>query len=211
MSDLIKFTRNHEDLSTERGYQFDFFCDVCGNGFRSPYQTSVSGTAGDLLRGAASLFGGMLHRVSDAAYEVRQAVGGKAHDEAFRKAVEAVAPHFKQCTRCGQWVCEDVCWNERRGLCIECAPKLEQEMAAAQTEAQVNQMRDKVMATDYTRDLNVVDQVVARCPECDAETQGGKFCMECGARLLPETTCSRCGSTLPEKAKFCLECGTPRS
>ena len=164
----------------------------------------------DLLRGAANLFGGMLSRVSDAAYEVREAVGGKAHDEAFRKAVEAVRPHFKQCTRCGQWVCVDVCWNERRGLCIECAPKLEQEMAAAQTEAQMTQMREKVMNTDYTRDLNVVDHVVARCPECNAETQGGKFCMECGARLLPEATCSRCGSTLPEKAKFCLECGTPR-
>ncbi|MFZ5818028.1 MAG: zinc ribbon domain-containing protein [Bacillota bacterium] len=211
MGELIKFTRNHEDLSTERGYQFDFFCDVCGNGYRSPYQASAAGTVTGLLQGAANLFGGLLHNVSDAAYNMREAVGGKAHDEAFRKAVEAVRPHFKQCHRCGKWVCNEVCWNERRGLCSDCAPKLEQEMAAAQTEAQVHQMREKVAATDYTRDLNVVDQVVAKCPQCGAESQGGKFCMECGAKLLPEVTCSKCGSTLPEKAKFCLECGTPRS
>lgn len=26
---LIQFTRNHSDHSTDRGYQFEFFCDRC--------------------------------------------------------------------------------------------------------------------------------------------------------------------------------------
>lgn len=209
MAELIKFTRNHEDLSTDRGYQWDFHCDICGNGYRSPFQPNVAGTVTEVLRGAGSLISGFLGRVGDAAYDVQRAVGGKAHDDAFRKAVEAVQPHFKQCGRCGNWVCQDICWNENRGLCIECAPKLDQELAAAQTEAQLEQMREKVKATDYTRDLNVVDHAVARCPQCGVETMGGKFCLECGARLLPETQCARCGAKLPDKAKFCLECGTP--
>ncbi|HEY3365644.1 MAG TPA: zinc ribbon domain-containing protein [Symbiobacteriaceae bacterium] len=211
MADLIKFTRNHEDLSTDRGFQFDFFCDICGNSYRSPYEASVVGTVGEIARGVSSLFGGFLSDVGNAAYGVNRAVGGKAHDDAFRKAVESVRPHFNQCSRCGKWVCGEICWNDRRGLCVDCAPKLEQEMAAAQTEAELDQMREKVKSTNYTADLNVVDHVVAKCPKCGAETQGGKFCMECGATLLPETKCNRCGAKLPEKAKFCLECGTPRT
>jgi ribosomal protein L32 len=210
MSELLRFTRNHSDLSTDKGYQFDFFCDICGNGYRSPYQANVAGTVGEVVRGAASLFGGLLGRVGDAAYDVQRAVGGKAHDDAFRNAVEAARPHFRQCSRCGKWVCPEVCWNEDRGMCVECAPKLQQELTAAQHEAQLEQMRERVKATDYAKDLNVVDHAVARCPKCGAETEGGKFCLECGARLIPEAVCPRCGTKLPDKAKFCLECGAPR-
>ena len=32
---LIQFTRNHNDHSTDKGYQFEFFCDRCHNGFMS--------------------------------------------------------------------------------------------------------------------------------------------------------------------------------
>ncbi|HYG56537.1 MAG TPA: zinc ribbon domain-containing protein [Symbiobacteriaceae bacterium] len=184
MDELIKFTRNHNDLSTDRGYQFDFFCDICGNSYRSPYQASVAGTVGEVLRGVGSLFGGVLGRVGDASYDMQRAVGGKAHDDAFRSAVESVMPHFMQCSRCGKWVCKEVCWNDRRGLCVDCAPKLEQEMAAYQSEAQLEQVREKVRATDYSRDVNVVDQVVAKCPNCGAETMGGKFCLECGTPVV---------------------------
>jgi len=34
---MIKFTANYEDLSTDRGYQFKFLCDKCGNGYIQPY------------------------------------------------------------------------------------------------------------------------------------------------------------------------------
>lgn len=208
--EIVKFTSNYQDLSTERGFQFEFCCDRCGNGIRSPFQQNMTGMAGGLLRGAANLFGGILGTVGDAAESVREAVGGAQHDAAFRKAVEAVRHHFNQCSRCGQWVCKEVCWNDKRGLCTECAPKVEYEVAAAQSEATIEQMRTKVQATDYTKEMNVVDHVVAQCPNCGADTQGGKFCLECGTKLLPETTCTTCGTKLPEKAKFCIECGTPR-
>ncbi|MFY9562138.1 MAG: zinc ribbon domain-containing protein [Terriglobales bacterium] len=32
---LIQFTRNHTDHSTDKGYQFEFFCDRCGTKFES--------------------------------------------------------------------------------------------------------------------------------------------------------------------------------
>jgi len=35
---LIKFTRNHNDLSTDQGFQFESFCDRCGSGYQSTCQ-----------------------------------------------------------------------------------------------------------------------------------------------------------------------------
>lgn len=211
MSDLIRFTRNYNDLSTDRGYQFQFYCDHCGDGYMSPYQSNKAGVASDLLRGAGRLFGGTVGRLGDATYDVQRAVGGKKHDEALRSAVEAVKPHFSQCSRCGTWVCKDVCWNTDRGLCVQCAPKLEQELSALQSEAQIEQARTKMREEiDFTKGLNLTDKIVARCPHCQAETKGGKFCLECGGRLQPEDQCNRCGTQVPAEAKFCPECGQAR-
>jgi hypothetical protein len=32
---LIQFTKNHSDHSTDKGYQFEFFCDRCGRRSRA--------------------------------------------------------------------------------------------------------------------------------------------------------------------------------
>ena len=119
---MIQFVKNYEDLSTDKGFQFKFYCDKCGNGFMSRFQPSVTGTAGSLLRAAGGLFGGWASSAGDSAYEVQRAVGGKAHDAALQKAVEEGKEHFHQCSRCGRWVCPEVCWNASAGQCEECAP-----------------------------------------------------------------------------------------
>ncbi len=128
---LIQFTENYDDLSTDHGYQFKFYCDKCRNGYMSSFQTSVMGLGGSLLRAAGGIFGGVLGSAGSGAYEVQRAVGGKAHDDALQKAVEEVKPLFHQCKRCGKWVCPDNCWNAQRGMCTECAPDLQSELAAA--------------------------------------------------------------------------------
>src|SRR6185369_6664731 len=85
---MIEFTRNYEDLSSDRGYQFKFACDKCGNGHMSRFEASVVGTAGSILRAAGGIFGGVLGSAGNSAYEVQRAVGGPAHDAALAKAVE---------------------------------------------------------------------------------------------------------------------------
>jgi len=208
---LIQFVRNHDDLSTDKGYQFKFYCDKCGNGYMSAFQSSLVGTAGSLLRAAGDMFGGIFGQAGNSAYEIQRAVGGPAHDSALRAAVDEVKPNFTQCVRCGHWVCNEVCWNEGRGLCTDCAPKTEVEIAAAQSEAQVEQIREKVRAKDQTKDLDLDHAMVARCPKCKAQTQGGKFCPECGATLRPKDECGGCGAALKPNAKFCPECGAKRT
>lgn len=206
---LIKFVANYEDLSTDRGYQFKFYCDKCGNGYMSRFQASITGTAGGLLRAAGGIFGGVLGGVGDAAYEVQRAVGGKAHDEALNTAVQEAKQHFKLCKRCGKWVCPEACWNEKRSLCEECAPDLDEELASAQATATKQQLIEKAQATDYTAGIDMKRTAVGECPQCGARVQAGKFCPECGATLVPKATCPKCGAGADQASKFCPECGAP--
>lgn len=48
------------------------------------------------------------------------------------------------------------------------------------------------------------------CPDCGAQYESGKFCLECGAKLqevAPELVCPSCGYKA-KSGKFCPECGT---
>lgn len=204
---MIRFTQNYDDLSTDRGYQFKFYCDKCGNGYLSSFQTSVTGMAGGLLQAAGHIFGGFLSQAGSGAYDVQRAIGGKAHDSALNTAVEEVKPHFHQCKRCGRWVCPEVCWNAKRGLCLECAPDVEQEIAAAQAQATKDQIWQKTAETDYTEKLDLKTEVAAYCPECGAKTQGAKFCPDCGFKLRAKNECPKCGFECEAGTRFCPECG----
>ena len=57
---LIQFTKNHSDHSTDKGYQFEFFCDRCGNGFMTEFKASMGGMATSALRAPSDIFGGVL-------------------------------------------------------------------------------------------------------------------------------------------------------
>ncbi len=212
----IQFTANHEDLSTDRGFQWKFFCDKCGNGRMSTFQPSVTGTVGGLFRAAGGIFGGRLGKVGDASYEVQRATGGKAHDDAMAKAVAECKTWFKQCTRCGKWVCPEVCWNAEAGLCEGCAPDLKEELAAGRAQAMADaaraQLAEKAAKTDYVSDVEMrkgapPSQATLACPSCGAKTTAGKFCGECGAPLSAKTKCRGCGAEVEGRPKFCPECG----
>jgi membrane protease subunit (stomatin/prohibitin family) len=210
----IQFTANYDDLSTDRGYQFKFKCDKCGSGHMTAFQPSITGTVGGLFRAAGSIFGGGLRKVGDASYQVQRATGGKAHDDALAKAVAECKGYFKQCTRCGKWVCPDVCWNASAGLCESCAPDLKEEMAAGRAQAMAsaakNQLQTKAQSTDYVADVDMkgdAPKSTVACPQCGAKTTGGKFCGDCGAPLAVKTTCAGCGHVMDGKPKFCPDCG----
>src|SRR6201999_3677640 len=58
MAGMVFFTDNYQDRSSDDGYQFEFFCRRCGNGYSSPFQHSVTGFGGRLLRLGGDLIGG---------------------------------------------------------------------------------------------------------------------------------------------------------
>jgi hypothetical protein len=205
----VEFTGNYEDLSTDKGYQFKFYCERCGNGYMSSYKASAMGLAASAINVAGNLFGGIFGRAASGAYEVQRAVGGTAHDSALREAVAEIRPKFKQCTRCGQWICEPVCFNAKAQLCETCAPDLDEESAAAQAEAAREQVQERARQVDWLKERDVGRAAPAACRSCGAKVGSAKFCPECGNPTAPaKRKCFQCGHEGESGAKFCPECGT---
>ncbi|MER7274416.1 zinc ribbon domain-containing protein [Dactylosporangium sp. NPDC000244] len=216
MAGMVPFTNNYSDHSTREGYQFEFNCMRCGNGYSSSFQHSVTGFGGRLLRIGGDLLGGDIgNKASQIGWDaqwMRDGVRGSTRDKALAKAAEEMQVHFTQCHRCGQWVCQQVCWNHERGLCTSCAPRLDQEIAGMQAAAQVNQLHEQINQVNWTQGVNYRDQAVGRCPSCMNETGGGKFCQHCGTPLAAAPAqqkkfCGNCGTPASPGAMFCAECG----
>lgn len=231
---LIRFTANFDDLSTDKGFQFRFRCDKCNNGYQSRYKPYTLGLISDALRTAGNLFNGsILSGAGSGAYELQRAVGGQAHDEAFAEAVEETKQYFHQCTRCGKWVCPEICWNASANLCEGCAPNYEEEFAAshahAKADASRQQLYERARETDYasgvdmsagavhgaparptvspvTHAENAPSIVGLPCTGCGT-ISNSKFCPECGQPMNAKLSCKACGTELEGKPKFCKECG----
>jgi hypothetical protein len=208
---LIQFVQNYQDLSTDRGFQFKFHCDKCGNGYMTRFQTSTFGVAEAALGIASNLFGGIFNQAHNAEYEIQRAVGGKAHDSALAEAVTEGKTYFHQCGRCGHWVCPEVCWNGDAGMCEACAPKFDQEMAAAHAQAKAAaaraQLNEAAAKVSYVAGVDLSAGAVLRAPGVPA-----------AAPPTPQGTagahghahCTGCGTELADGVKFCPQCGVPR-
>jgi membrane protease subunit (stomatin/prohibitin family) len=144
----------------------------------------------------------LFNSLSNAGESVRSASWEKAHDEAFLKAVEEIRPEFIQCPRCTSWVCKKTCWNEKRGLCKECAPDLGVEMAAAQA----SRTTEEIWAHS-----KVAEEDLAMLKEKEwregVRATKVKFCPDCGAKIESELKCANCGAKLAPGTKFCPDCG----
>lgn len=206
---LIPFTDNYTDLSSNRGFQFKFHCKKCGNGYMSTFRANTLGTAAAAARALSGMLGGIFGRAAQSADSLQQMVAGPQHDTALKNAVGEIRPLFKQCSRCGNWVCEPVCWNKTAGLCEGCAPDLDEEISSAQAQAAKAQVIEKTRSVDYVGQRDLSQVVAVHCPECGARTQGGKFCPGCGAAVTRKTKCAGCGAVAEGSPKFCPECGKP--
>ena len=211
MAERTPFTRNYSDLSTERGFQFEFSCDRCGNGYRTKFRPSATGAVSEVLDAASSILGGFFSTASNVGNRVHGAAWERAREEALVQAIEEMRPEFVQCPKCQSWVCRNTCWNNKRGLCKNCAPDLAVEMSAAQSGVAVNEIWQNAQSAEEDKvDPQAWKETIkASCPQCGAAlATNAKFCPECGAKLKTVQHCSECGAKLTPGAKFCPECGT---
>ena len=211
--DAIEFTRNYTDLSTDRGFQFEFQCDRCGNGYKTAFQPWAMGSVSGALDAASSLFGGVFGQAADLGERARSATWQQAHDKAMVDAVQQIKPDFLQCPRCSNWVCKKSCWNQARGLCKDCAPDLAVEISAQQSAKAMDQIQSDIsIDAEDEKLIGSVGKakVQASCPNCHAPlAANSKFCPSCGYKLAEATKfCTNCGAKLQAGAKFCPECGT---
>jgi len=212
---MIKFVRNHHDLSTDSGFQFEFFCDRCGSGYRSNFASWGVATATNVADAVGSMFGGILGQAANLGNRVKSSAWEKAHDKAFEHAVTEIMPEFIQCPRCSLWVCRTGCWSEKKGLCKTCAPDLGVEMAAAQASKSVEEVWAHAKMSEEDKRLTEKDWregIRATCPKCGVSLASHtKFCPECGAKIVDKTACSQCGAKIDSGVKFCPECGAKNS
>jgi hypothetical protein len=207
----VQFTDNFNDLSNSEGYQFEFHCERCGNGYRSAFHRDKVEMGRGVLRAVGSLFGGKIEELSNATQQWRydRATNSPAKDKALSAAVEEVGDKFRQCRGCGDWMCANLCWNDEIGQCLRCSPVVAEEVSRAQAAAQRDQIWQRATERDWTKDVHLDTRAVVQCPSCGTKTSGGKFCSSCGSSLATTATCSGCGSTANTPgAVFCSECGT---
>ena len=219
---LHSFTSNHNDLSTEAGFQFEFYCDCCGNGFKSTFIPSTTynakkrserfGRGAEVLGG---LLGGRLGDLSHAIERGSDVIGSnldgqspqwrKEHEAAFDAAQDEVRAFFRKCPSCNKWVCAD-CWNEDEELCIDCAPRESAYVAKARNQA----MRNNIDAAAQGAVVwhGAIENRTTVCPVCGKPAGTGKFCNNCGAPLNMNK-CPNCGAPVALGVKLCGECGTP--
>lgn len=175
---LQSFTRNYEDNSTEEGFQFTFFCDLCEDGYRSSFVESTSYKKAGLLRGlsrgisiGASLLGAdrigySLERGSDVLSERFDGMSPewhKEHEKAFERAKNEAMNHFHRCHNCRQWVC-DADFNEEEGLCVECAPRMNVKISAARSRKMVEDIEEAADNTQVFRGR--IESKTLTCPHC---------------------------------------------
>jgi hypothetical protein len=221
---LQAFTRNYQDNSTEAGFQFTFYCDICQDGYKSSFIESQTYKKGSFLRGlgrGASVIGSLIggqasnlgygaDRASDIIgerFEGRSPEWQKEHEKAFIRSQNEAKEHFHRCPSCNKYVC-DHCYNEDEGLCTDCAPRQEIFVAKARADAMKRNIEDA--GANATVWKGAIESKTTICPACGKPAGSGKFCNNCGGSMELKV-CPKCGTKNAQTVRFCNNCGTNMS
>ena len=216
---LISFTDNFADNSTEAGFQFTFYCDICREGYKTRFIESKTYKKRKFFKGLGSIAGAVaqvtgkynigygIERGTDVIGERFSGMSPewhKEHETAFELTQNEAKEHFHRCPKCTRWVCDN-CWNEQENLCVECAPREAIEVVAARAKKRAEDIAAKAAETQvFTGEIEAKQTI---CPVCGKPAGTGKFCVNCGAPLSM-IICPKCGAKNPAGTRFCGECGT---
>ena len=177
-SPFIGFTGNYEDNSTDAGFQFTFFCDICREGYKTGFIASKTykkpGSSADSAgspAAAASMAGKYSSATASSAGRMSSASGSRAcprngtrstrrRSRAPRTRPRGISSAARSCKK---WVCEND-WNEQEGLCVECAPRMNVEVAAARARKMVEDIQDKAKETPVF--TGEIESKQTLCPQC---------------------------------------------
>jgi hypothetical protein len=188
---------NYRDISTMSsaagaGFQFEFFCEITGETWRSPLRSYRRGQLNSLMSKLTYWFND-LHSLSRGTEYLAEAGAKKAKNAALDEAMELAAQRFRQCENCSKWACL-AAWDDQAGTCSTCAKR---------GGGSAHYGGGSAYADDASEQAGG-----ALCPNCQTPSQGGRFCHECGFDMASTfKSCPGCGTTLPRQARFCTDCG----
>ncbi|SRR5579884_227636 len=171
----VPYTTNFTDLSNDQGFQFEFFCERCGTGYKSTFKASkTQEVAEKASQGLGKMFGGRLTKVAERGSSMLQNVAEpKEKEKALASAGAEVQSQFEQCPSCGSWVCRDNCWNAEMYMCSACAAK-EQVAPCPHCGAEVK--GTPKFCPECGKSVAPLT-----CASCGTTAEAGtKFCPECG-------------------------------
>ena len=186
---------NYRDLGSagsdiNAGFQFEFYCTKCSYTWKSPFQPYRMGQITGLLSRFAFMFDSL--RTSSRTTGAFADIGSSsARQSALDEAMQRAETLFTKCPHCKEVVCQD-CFSARDNSCHPCLEEASRTSAEAGAKAQEAQRAAKGHA----------------CPNCNTDTQGGRFCPECGYDMAStHKSCPQCGLMMARQARFCTDCG----
>ena len=189
---------NFRDLSrpthdARAGFQFEFYCQVCNQAWRSPFKPYRTGQA-------TALFSRLSHYVTAIQTLGRVGAGfsevssNRARKHALEEAQVEALKRFQQCASCSKWVSEE-CYDDREDQCVECSRR-------------ATQGASRGGHAEGTAGASGAGAAATVCPNCQTPSEGGRFCHECGFDMAStHKSCPGCGSTVARHARFCPDCG----
>jgi hypothetical protein len=200
-----RFYDHYTDFSSESGFEFEFYCERCGEGWRSAFQRHNPGRLPEALDAASrSILRRRPGGPGVAAF--RGAAWDRARDAAFRRAAHQASEQFHHCPACHVCCCPR-CWNRRASACLACAPRSEEIVGAL---AAAGDSVSSLAPAARPGALPAAAPLGRPCPVCRLEADRGAFCPHCGVSLGKKTTCRACRASIPDAARFCPQCGVRR-
>ena len=190
---------NYRDISPPlgdvgAGFQFEFFCESCGDTWKTPFKPYRAGQANGVFRRFGYLFNEFakisvisetIYRLGRAGGTSIEATGSKAKATALEEALALGAQRYEKCSNCRTMVCAN-CYDEATQRCIKCD-------------------RAQGVGSQSGTSASASSTV---CPNCQTPSQGGRFCHECGFDMAStHKSCPSCSATMPRQARFCTDCG----
>lgn len=214
----------YDDLSNERGFQFEFFCAHCRKNFRTEFTESqyYNSTKRRRNTGAAasfigSLFGGageaLGNKIDEGYSSINDHTDGSRYDEekeeAFMRAQEEAQKVLFRCEECGEWFCAD-CYNKKARLCDNCYRDRTERERDERREREEERRQQEEERREREEERRREEEEAARvfCPNCGEEIpKGMKFCGACGTRMDAMKTCPKCKKKNAFNMQFCGYCG----
>ena len=166
----IPFTGNYSDLSNNDGYQFEFRCERCGNGFRSGFQRDMAATGQSSSRVSTGRPAGDVPRPQPTDFD------RSTNSEAMTRRSRRPSPRYHRISTSAVAAatgCDEGCWNDPVGQSACVLPNQAHELAQhyRRTPGAIRCVKDCATSTPSAATTRL--QSSTRCPSCGTHASGG--------------------------------------